>query len=706
MASGKVTKVINQKGVYSNVSLTEDASQIAFLTDKDDYDAEKPAVSLYVWSAGKAKLRAKAGDEGLNEGWSISKSNVSFSKSGKRVFFSTKPPALPEKLDIPDDEKVSVDIWNWKDPLLMPNQLLIRSRLENMSFMAYVSTETGQIVQAGDEAISSWSFDRDRDSDYALGRDSMPYLQIRSWGDVPSDVYLLDAKSGRRTLLLKTHFGSASLTPGGRYVIAADAKEQKVYSINVKTKKKVELTENTHDHFFNEFDDHPSVPGWLGMAGSTTNDDRIFLNSSFDVWSIDPSGEAAPKCVTSRTGRRRQIQFRLNRLGSTETHVDVSKPVLLSSNSKIDYTSRYAWGNFEHGAIPVTALEADGNVSGLRKAKNSDAVTYTIQRFDVAPDIHASTTAFGEPTKLTDLQRQLEPYRWGKAELVHWTGNDGQKLDGIVYVPDNLDLSKKHPMITYFYEKSASGLHRFRSPAPSASVINFPLFVSQGYVIFVPDINYKIGYPGESAMSAIMPGVHKVVDLGFVDEKRIGLEGQSWGGYQIAHMVTRTDMFNCAWAGAPVSNMFSAYGGIRTGSGLVRAMQYEVGQSRIGGTIWDEHLRYLENSPLFYVDKINTPLAIMSNDNDGAVPHAQGIELFAALRRLQKPSWMVVYNDEGHNLMQRKNRKDLSIRLSQFFDHFLKGAPAPVWMTDGVPAVMKGRTMGTELKGEKKEKKG
>jgi dipeptidyl aminopeptidase/acylaminoacyl peptidase len=162
-------------------------------------------------------------------------------------------------------------------------------------------------------------------------------------------------------------------------------------------------------------------------------------------------------------------------------------------------------------------------------------------------------------------------------------------------------------------------------------------------------------------------------------------------------MVTETDMFAAAGAGAPVSNMFSAYGGIRYGSGLVRQFQYERQQSRIGGTPWDSTLKYIENSPIFHLPKVKTPLLIMANDKDGAVPYTQGIELFTGLRRLGKPSWLLVYNDEDHNLVQRKNRKDLSIRLSQFFDHYLKGAPMPAWMEKGVPAVDKGRTMGTEM---------
>ena len=251
-------------------------------------------------------------------------------------------------------------------------------------------------------------------------------------------------------------------------------------------------------------------------------------------------------------------------------------------------------------------------------------------------------------------------------------------------------------MMVYFYERSSDGLHQHFSPGPSRSSINRALYVSRGYLLFVPDIPYKIGWPGESAMNAVMPGVLSLVDEGFVDRGRIGVQGHSWGGYQISYMITRTNLFAAAEAGAPVSNMTSAYGGIRWASGMSRMFQYERTQSRIGGTLWDAQHRYIENSPLFQADKVETPLLMMHNDEDGAVPWYQGIEYFVALRRLQKPVWMLNYNGEGHGLGQRQNQKDWAVRMQQFFDHYLMDAPAPVWMEEGVPATMKGRTLGLE----------
>ena len=238
-----------------------------------------------------------------------------------------------------------------------------------------------------------------------------------------------------------------------------------------------------------------------------------------------------------------------------------------------------------------------------------------------------------------------------------------------------------------------------RVPAPSRSTVNIPMFVSNGYIVFVPDMYYKDGHPGKSAMKSLMPAVEKLEkEFSWIDGSKMAIQGQSWGGYQVAYIITQTDKFAAAGAGAPVSNMTSAYGGMRWGSGMTRQFQYEQTQSRIGKNLWDGFDLYVENSPLFFAPAVKTPVLIMHNDRDGAVPWYQGIEFFTGLRRLGKVAWLLQYNDEDHNLVERKNAKDLSIRLQQFFDHYLKGAPMPKWMTPhGRPAVDKDFTMSYEL---------
>ena len=267
----------------------------------------------------------------------------------------------------------------------------------------------------------------------------------------------------------------------------------------------------------------------------------------------------------------------------------------------------------------------------------------------------------------------------------------GQKLEGLLFSPRGAaSVAASLPLVVYFYERNSDDMHRYRAPAPSASTVNIPYFVSRGYAVFIPDIAYEIGKPGPSALTCISAGVDAALAADKrLDPKRMGLQGQSWGGYQTAYLITQTNRYVCAMAGAPVSNMTSAYGGIRYGSGMSRQFQYERTQSRLGKTLWEDRQRYLDNSPVFFANQVRTPLLIMHNDKDGAVPYTQGIELFMALRRNELPVWMLVYNGEDHNLTERPNRVDLTLRMQQFFDHYLLGRPAPAWMTNGQPALEK-----------------
>ena len=334
-----------------------------------------------------------------------------------------------------------------------------------------------------------------------------------------------------------------------------------------------------------------------------------------------------------------------------------------------------------------------------KKASKSNNLIYTRQNFNEFPNIWITDKNFKQQLQISHTNSHKKDFKWGTVELIKWKAFDGVELEGLLYKPENFDPNKKYPLITYFYEKRSQTLHNFSVPTPSASIVNMPYLISNGYVAFIPDIVYQDGHPGNSAFNCIISGVEAVEKLGFIDSDKMALQGQSWGGYQTAYLVTKTNKFAAAMAGAPVSNMTSAYGGIRWGSGLNRAFQYERTQSRIGKTLWEKGglELYIENSPLFFIDKIETPMLIMHNDNDGAVPWYQGIEYFMGLRRLQKPVWMLTYNNEAHNLKKVKNKQDLSIRMMQFFDHYLKGEKAPVWMTKGVDILSKKKHYGYEL---------
>ncbi len=689
VGTGKKTTVVKAMGHYPRFDFTKDGKYIAYTTDKDDYAAKKPTFKLYLYD-GKAEAKV-VGADSLPKDWVVPESSsVSFTENEKRLIYTTAPKPKPDPEEKPDDEKVSVDIWNYKDPVLMPAQLLRVAADRNRSYMAMYDMKSGKSKQLANESMKYVSISDRSEGKFALYVDSDPYAIESAWDPGIEDLYIVNVETGEKKQIFKRVKGSYSLSNTGKYTLAFLGEEKSCKLIDNESGK---ITPVTLPYpLFDEEDDHPDVPGAYGLVGWTKDDSGFVIKDAYDEWLVDSTGRKASVNLTK--GREAGLHFtRTAVVSKDEPGVDLDDVyyTVLKEDDK--------QGGIYHkkdGKMSKVFL-AEKLFAGLRKAKNADTFIYTQSDFVEYPDIWLTNTSFNSPQKVTDTNPQQKNYNWGKAELVSWTSLDGVKLQGILIKPEDFDYSKKYPMITYFYEKNSDQLYRYYAPSPSASTINFPLFASNGYCIFIPDIPYKIGYPGNSALSAIVPGVLNIVNRGYVDPKRLGIQGQSWGGYQTAFLVTQTDMFAAAEAGAPVTNMFSAYGGIRYGSGLVRQMQYEHQQSRIGGTPWDATLKYIENSPQFWLDRVKTPLMIMSNDKDGAVPHTQGIELFTGLRRLGKPSWLVVYNGEDHNLMERKNRKDLSVRLSQFFDHYLKGAPMPKWMADGVPATEKGRTMGLEL---------
>jgi dipeptidyl aminopeptidase/acylaminoacyl peptidase len=318
------------------------------------------------------------------------------------------------------------------------------------------------------------------------------------------------------------------------------------------------------------------------------------------------------------------------------------------------------------------------------KAKDTDTLLLTVSTFYDFPDYYVTDPDFHDLRKVTDANPQKKDLVWGKAELVHYKNLDGVDLQGMLIKPDNFDPQKKYPMMVYIYERLSQNLHHFVNPSVGTS-INPSYYASNGYLVFMPDIVYKVGTPGQSALQCVLPGIQAVVDKGGVDEKAIGIQGHSWGGYQIAYLITQTNRFKAAAAGAPVSNMVSAYDGIRWGTGLPRQFQYERTQSRIGGTLWAKPTRFIENSPIFMADRVQTPLLMLHNDQDDAVPWYQGIEYFLALRRLEKECYLFNYNGELHGLRKKANQRDYTMRMQQFFDHHLKGASKPEWMEKGIP---------------------
>ncbi|MBE3112088.1 MAG: S9 family peptidase [Acidobacteria bacterium] len=744
-ASGKTVALLKGLGNYKNLTFDEKGAQLAFTSDRDDYKSEKSASKLYYWApspaavklvpaAGKPALAAGATElvpaagaakpaapsEAATElapaaarnfpaGMAVSENGKpQFSKDGGRLFFGIAAAPKPEPKDAA--ESVKVDIWNWKDLYLQPMQkaqadedkkrtLMCVMHLgpKEKKFVPLATTDVPDIALAEDAKV-------------ALGSSDLAYRQLVSWDQSYEDIYVVNVNDGSRKKVLEKTPNGARLSPGGAWLFYFNNSDNAWYAYRIADAKTFNLTGKLGVSFDQEVWDSPSEPGPYGTAGWTDGDKSLLVYDRYDIWEISPDG-AKSRMITNGVGRRDKLVFRYSRLDPEKTTIPASGPLALqASNEKTRATGAYRVDLAAPTADPVKVVWMDKLFGGLQKSKNADVYVFTQQRFEEFPDLWVSGPDFSSARKVSQANPQQSEYNWGRAELIEYANADGVPLPAVLIKPEDFDPAKKYPLMVYIYETLASGLHRYYPPAPGTS-INFTRYISNGYVILMPDIIYEVGYPGSSALKCVIPAVNKVLGMGFIDPKRVGIQGHSWGGYQITYLITQTEMFAAVQAGASVSNMTSAYGGIRWGTGMSRAFQYEKTQSRIGAPLWSRTLQFIENSPIFWVERVKTPYLSIHNDDDDAVPWYQGIEFFSALRRLGKEAYMFNYNGEKHGLRERENQKHWTVHQDEFFDHFLLGKPRPEWMEQGVPYLERGqRDVGAlykapEAKEEKKEEK-
>ncbi|MBN2244245.1 MAG: S9 family peptidase, partial [Candidatus Aminicenantes bacterium] len=687
--------LMSGKGVYKGVTFNKEETVAAFLTDRDDQEAKEPTYNLYGWHFGDQMASlwvSHTTTANFPEGMAVSdKSPISFNEDGRIVMFGIKEIPEPKNDEentenneegegTEEEEKAKFDLWHWADPYPQPQQKKMTKEVKENTWESVYFIDTKSFVKLADEELPDVSLSRN--GKIAFGQTVWPYAKKVSYDGTYQDVYVVEPATGKKTLVTKEHYGYAQLSPNGKYVFWFAGKDWFVYDIASKAvsnlSEKLDVSFQRHDW------DTPNPPHNYGYAGWTDDDTSILIYDQFDIWEIKPDG-SDPRLITEGVGRKNGLTFRYVRLDPEEETIPLNKDLLLETLHEDTMAGGFYKDTVNGTSQPEKLIMVAKSFGRPHKAKNSNKLMFTRAAFDEYPDLWVGDTDFKNLCKVTDLGKQMETFIWGREELRNFYSVDGKPLKGILVKPDNFEPDKKYPLMVYIYETLHQGFHRYRHPSPGSS-INPSYYVSNEYILWMPDIEYDTGYPGKDALKCVLPGIHMLIREGYIDPEAIGIQGHSWGGYQIAYMITQTNIFAAVEAGAPVSNMTSAYGGIRWGSGMVRQFQYERTQSRLGGSLWEVPLRYIENSPLFWADKVETPIMMMHNDEDGAVPWYQGIEYIMALRRLGKEAYMFNYNGEDHGLRKRVNQIDWTIRLAEFFDHHLKGAKIPDWMKNGIQA--------------------
>jgi dipeptidyl aminopeptidase/acylaminoacyl peptidase len=684
--------IFNKTGTASKIGISRKGDKVAFLFSEDTAAQDK-VFDLYFWNKTKSAAVKIADTTSLIKDWSPSiNSKPRFSKDGSKLYFGIAPkPVQKPKDTLLAEEKYHVDIWNYQDLSLQPQQKIRARNEKRRTYLVQYDIADNKLTQLADTTLRIVRPAREGSSHFALGIDDLKYAREQSWDGWYSDYYAINIHDGSRELVLEHQQSYASISPFGNYIIYFNNTDKNWYVYDIKARKHINLTKDLKVKFYDELHDTPNPPSPYGLDGWYDNDKYVVVKDRYDLWRLDPSGRTEPLNITAGYGRKNTIRFNSITFDSDEhEYYNEENPHYLRSFNEKTKDAGYYRISLNAKEEPEMLIQSAHHYYYPVKAKEANAVIFRRSSFQEYPDLYFTNTEFKNPIKISNTNPQQSEYLWGSVELTNFKALDGQDLQGLIYKPENFDSTKKYPVIVYFYERYSDDIHRHYIPKPSHSIVNFTEYTSNGYIVFIPDITYKTGHPAKSAYNAIVGGTEFLKKFNWVDSKHIGIQGQSWGGYQVAMLVTMTDIYACAEAGAPVSNMISAYGGIRWGSGMSRAFQYERTQSRIGVSPWDSLDLYIENSPIFFAPKVNTPLLIMHNDKDGAVPWYQGIEYFNALRRLDKKVWMLSYNNDDHNLMKWPNRVDLSIRMMQFFDHYLKDKPMPEWMSIGLPAVDKG----------------
>jgi dipeptidyl aminopeptidase/acylaminoacyl peptidase len=685
--------------LYSNLTWDNQNGRIAYTGSEldTDHDYLPGDATIYSLVMSAVEPRVLVTPDNTADGYRLrTRNNLTWSNDGKMLFYGVQNAdmvAIDERKEEADSltaenlydldrilNEIEGKVWHWDDPQIKTHEKQTWNSRKNHLFTAVYHLDEGESVQLATNEITHVSPVHHHGK--ALGSSDLPYQKLRTWDGTYRDFYLIDLKTGDAQQFIEMQRFGASLSPNGKFAAWFDGKDWHLK--NTETGIARNLTENISTPLYNEDNDRPQPSGSYGIAGWTDNDESVLINDKFDVWQFNTrSGHAT--MLTGGEGRSEQRIFRIRDLNPEKE--------TFSRNERLLFTMYHDWNKnygFYEGRVGRSGvsrvMEDDKKFNIVALAEADDAILFTKETYREYPNLWvASDRRFRNPIQVSNLHEDLtEKFAWGEAELIEWYNMDGRLVQGVLIYPGDYEPGKKYPVFIYYYERYSQRLYDFNTPVTNHRP-NLAQYASDGYAVFLPDVWFDIPIPGYSATKNLVPGVHKLIEMGIADPDAIGLHGHSWSGYLTAHVVTQTDIFAAAVAGAPVGNMTSAYSGIRWGTGLARQFQYEQTQSRLGVSMWENLSPYIENSPVFFADRINTPLMIQHGDADEAVPWYQSIELYLALRRNGKESVFLHYYDEPHHLRNFANRLDYAIKMKEYMDHYLKGTPAPAWITDGIP---------------------
>jgi dipeptidyl aminopeptidase/acylaminoacyl peptidase len=588
--------------------------------------------------------------------------------------------AAPAATTTPAD-KPDIVIWHYKDSRLQPMQQVQANADKNYTYNCFYRVKDKKFLRLADDDLKLVSVPRK--GDFAIGRDVKPYQYMTNLdGRMYQDVYSINLTSGERKKVLTRARWFLGGSPDGTHLAYYD--DGHFFTYELATGKTYKITEGVPATFADTEDDHNIVPKPpTRIVGWAKDGSFLWLSDNWDLWQVPVHGGSAINLT--QDGRKDAIRYQGRIvLDPDERGIDPTQPQYVALQG--EWTKKAGFGRLEPGKPGVRRLVwDDAEFGALLKPKLADGFVFTRGTFKDYPDFYAIDASFSAtPKRLTSANPQQEKFLWSSGvRLVDYTSRNGDKLQAALFLPANYQPGKAYPTIVYIYEHLSDGLNRYTPP--TAGGFNKSYYTSHGYAVLMPDINYKINDPGVSSVACVIPALEAAILTGVVDRSRVGLQGHSWGGYQTAFLITQTNAFKAACAGAPLTNLISMYSSVYWNSGSANQPIFESSQGRFTSGYSDNLEAYMRNSPVFHAKNVQTPLLLLHNDKDGAVDFTQGIEYFNTLRRLQKPVVMLQYKGENHGVVKPANRKDYTMRMKEFFDHHLMDKPAPDWLKEGIP---------------------
>lgn len=687
--SGVLRSLDSSSSIYSGLTWRKESSDLAVLRTKTDDRHEGATQIALAWKGlGLVSETRLSYDPTADQKFPAGMRTVSFrrpswSQDGAILFLGIanwRTQSSPSKDAAKDDEEpAALDIWHPRDVIVMPKQKIDARNDRQRNLLAAWHVDTGRLTQLGqypDEQVTPFKHQK-----LGFVTNWSQYAMERTIGRPAADLYLVDLTSGERAKIKErlNEDRFAQPSPGGRYLLLLQ--DDHYWTLNTATRAIVNITKGVQTSFVDrEADTTSPLKPMFGVAGWTKNDESVIVYDKFDLWEIAPDGSKAKKLTNGAT---EEIRYRYVRLNPDEEWIEPQKPVYLSMFGIWSKKSGYARLRLG-GDAPVERLAwQDKSIQRLIKAKDADVYAYVIEEFADSPDVFVSDGALKDAKQITRTNSFQANYAWGHSELVEYKNDRGERLQGALFYPAGYKPGKKYPMVVYLYERLSDNLHRY-FVLNERDYYNTAAFTQRGYFLFQPDIRFQPREPGLSVIACVTPAVKKVIEMGLVDEKKVGVLGHSWGGFDASYLAARSDVFAAAVAGAPITDLVSNYGNHHWSSGIAETDHIETGQQRMEVPLWDDLQAYIRNSAVYNVQNMKTPLMIEFGDSDGTVFWHQGVEMYNLARRAKKDVVLLVYSGEDHGLRKKQNQIDYHRRIQEWFGYYLKGEPASPWITKGL----------------------